>query len=75
MRLIGLGIDVSYRRAYHLQINGKDERSHRSLNADVLLQHALTNNARVERELERWRHVRNNERRHETLGMAALLTR
>jgi transposase InsO family protein len=73
--MIRLGIHVSYSRPYHPQTNGKDERFHRSLKAEVLLRHAFTTHAHVQQELEKWRHVYNTERPHEALGMATPLTR
>jgi transposase InsO family protein len=73
--MIRLGIRVSYSRPYHPQTNGKDERFHRSLKAEVLQRHAFTTHAHVQHELERWRHVYNTERPHEALGMATPLTR
>jgi len=73
--LIRLGIHVSYSRPYHPQTNGKDERFHRTLKAEVLERHAFTTHAHVQQELERWRHVYNTERPHEALGMATPLTR
>lgn len=73
--MIRLGIHVSYSRPYHPQTNGKDERFHRSLKAEVLERHAFTTHAHVQRELERWRHVYNTERPHEALGMATPMTR
>ncbi|MDR6387405.1 IS481 family transposase [Paraburkholderia caribensis] len=73
--LIRLGIHVSYSRPYHPQTNGKDERFHRSLKAEVLQRHAFTTHEHVQRELDRWRQVYNTERPHEALGMAVPLTR
>ncbi|MDE1181120.1 IS481 family transposase [Paraburkholderia sp.] len=73
--LIRLGIRVSYSRPYHPQTNGKDERFHRTLKAEVLERHAFTTHAHVQRELERWRQVYNTERPHEALDMATPLTR
>ncbi|BCZ76427.1 hypothetical protein PTKU64_27440 [Paraburkholderia terrae] len=73
--LIRLGIQVSYSRPYHPQTNGKDERFHRSLKAEVLERHAFTTHAHVQQELDRWRQVYNTERPHEALGMAVPVTR
>jgi transposase InsO family protein len=73
--LIRLGIRVSYSRPYHPQTNGKDERFHRSLKAEVLARHAFSTHAHVQQELERWRHVYNTERPHEALDMATPMTR
>ncbi|MGT2470405.1 IS481 family transposase [Paraburkholderia terrae] len=73
--LIRLGIRMSYSRPYHPQTNGKDERFHRSLKAEVLERHTFTTHAHVQQELDRWRQVYNTERPHEALGMATPLTR
>ena len=73
--LIRLGIRVSYSRPYHPQTNGKDERFHRSLKAEVLERHAFITHAHVQQELDRWRQVYNTERPHEALGMAVPVTR
>ena len=73
--LIRLGIQVSYSRPYHPQTNGKDERFHRSLKAEVLERHTFTTHAHVQQALDRWRQVYNTERPHEALGMAVPVTR
>ncbi|BEU22757.1 IS481 family transposase [Paraburkholderia sp. 22B1P] len=73
--LIRLGIQVSYSRPYHPQTNGKDERFHRSLKAEVLERHTFTTHAHVQQVLDRWRQVYNTERPHEALGMAVPVTR
>jgi transposase InsO family protein len=73
--LIRLGIHVSYSRPYHPQTNGKDERFHRSLKAEVLQRHAFSTHEHVQQELDRWRQVYNTERPHEALGMATPITR
>jgi transposase InsO family protein len=73
--MIRLGIRVSYSRPYHPQTNGKDERFHRSLKAEVLQRYTFTTHAHVQQELERWRSVYNTERPHEALDLATPLTR
>lgn len=73
--LIRLGVRVSYSRPRHPQTNGKDERFHRTLKAEVLQRHAFTTHEQVQQALDRWRHVYNSERPHESLEMATPLTR
>ena len=73
--LIRLGIRLSYSRAYHPQTNGKDERFHRSLKAEVLNGRSFVTHDDVQRELERWRRIYNHERPHEALGMKTPATR
>ena len=73
--LIRLGIHVSYSRPYHPQTNGKDERFHRTLQAEVLERQAFRTHGHMQQALDRWRHVYNVERPHEALGMATPITR
>lgn len=67
--LLRLGIHLSYSRPLHPQTNGKGERFHRSLKAEVLAWHTFRDLDDVQRHLARWRHVYNYERPHEALGM------
>jgi transposase InsO family protein len=73
--LIRLGIRVSYSRPHHPQTNGKDERFHRSLKAEVLNGRSFHDFAQVQAELERWRVIYNQQRPHEALGLATPITR
>jgi transposase InsO family protein len=73
--LIRLGIQVSYSRPYHPQTNGKDERFHRSLKAEVLARQTFSTHAQVQQALDCWRQVYNTERPHEALEMAVPITR
>jgi len=73
--LMRLGIRVSHSRPHHPQTQGKDERFHRTLKAEVL-------QGRVFRDLEAcqamfgsWRDCYNLQRPHEALGHAAPATR
>ena len=68
--LIDQGIRISHSRPYHPQTMGKDERFHRTLKAEVLSAPPFTDYAAAARALETWRHVYNNERPHEAIGMA-----
>lgn len=67
--LIRLGVRVSYSRPYHPQTNGKDERFHRTMKAEVLAQRQFRDLADAQAQLARWRHVYNFERPHEALAM------
>lgn len=67
--LIRLGVRVSYSRPLHPQTNGKDERFHRSLKAEVLARHELRDLDDAQRHFSRWRNVYNFERPHEALKM------
>ena len=64
-----MGIKVSHSRPYHPQTQGKDERFHRTLNAEVLKGHVFHNLA-LPKALRRMATVYNLERPHEAIGMA-----
>jgi hypothetical protein len=67
--LIRLGIELSHSRPFHPQTNGKDERFHRSLKAEVLAQRQFRDLQQVQTEFDRWRMIYNCERPHEALSM------
>ena len=67
--LIRLGIRVSHSRPYHPQTNGKIERFHRSLKAEVLAGRRFEDIGRVQQAFDPWREVYNHERPHEALGL------
>lgn len=73
--LLRLGIGVSHGRPYHPQTQGKDERFHRSLKAEVIGSRAWRDLAECDREFEAWRHVYNAERPHDALGLATPASR
>jgi transposase InsO family protein len=73
--LIQLGIRVSYSRPYHPQTNGKDERFHRSLKAEVLNNRSFADPRQVQAEFDRWRDIYNLERPHDGINMATPGTR
>lgn len=73
--LIRLGIRVSHSRPRHPQTNGKEERFHRSLKAEVLNGRGFANLGEVQRAFDRWRTVYNCERPHEALALATPATR
>jgi transposase InsO family protein len=67
--LLRLGIAVSHGRPYHPQTQGKDERFHRSLKAEVLAQIVFSDFECVQRRFDDWRHCYNHVRPHEALDM------
>lgn len=73
--LMELGIAVSHSRPYHPQTQGKDERFHRTLKAELLQHRCFVDNAQAQRAFDRYRHVYNGQRPHEALGMAVPLQR
>lgn len=67
--LMRQGIRVGHSRPYHPQTQGKLERFHRSLKAELLQGRWFRNEAEVERAFRHWRNVYNLERPHEALSM------
>jgi transposase InsO family protein len=67
--LLRLGIGVSHGRPLHPQTQGKDERFHRTLKAEVLVWHQFSSLRDCQRRFDPWRDVYNLERPHEALGM------
>lgn len=73
--LLKLGVRVGHGRAFHPQTQGKDERFHRTLKAEVI-QGATFNDLIVcQRRFDPWREVYNHERPHEALAMAVPASR
>ena len=68
--LLRLGVGVSHGRPYHPQTQGKDERFHRTMTAEVLQGNHFTDLLHCQREFDRWRDVYNLERPHEALELA-----
>jgi transposase InsO family protein len=66
--LLKLGVDVIYARPYHPQTKGKNERFHRTLKAEVLSMRTFRTSSELQKAFDRWRHVYNNERPHQSLG-------
>ncbi len=66
---IRLGIRVSHSRPRHPQTNGKEERFHRTLKAEVLNGQGFEDLPHVQRAFDHWRTVYNCERPHEALGL------
>jgi transposase InsO family protein len=73
--LIRLGVGVSHSRICHPQTLGKDERFHRTLKAEVLSQHILTDLGQCQYHFDLWRDIYNLERPHDALEMAVPATR
>lgn len=67
--LLDLGIALTHGRPYHPQTQGKDERFHRTLKADVLADRMFEDLAQVQRAFEDWRQVYNHVRPHEALAL------
>ena len=67
--LVRLGIRVGRSRPAHPQTNGKDERFHRSLKAEVLTGREFDTLDDSQLAFDRWRPMYNHYRPHEALGM------
>jgi len=68
--LVRLGIHISFSRPAHPQTNGKDERFHRTLKAEVLLGNEFDSLSQVQQRFNGWREIYNHLRPHEGIGMA-----
>lgn len=73
--LIRLGIRVSHSRPYHPQTQGKGERFHRTLKAELLNGRVFWNLAQAQAGFDTWRALYNQERPHQALGMAVPVSR
>lgn len=73
--LLRLGVGVTHGRPHHPQTQGKDERFHRTLNAEVIGRRAWRDLAECQAAFDTWRHIYNAERPHEALGLATPATR
>ena len=67
--LLHLGVGVSHSRPYHPQTQGKEERFHRSLKAEVLVRRSFSDFDRLQNRFDEWRHCYNHVRPHEALEM------
>lgn len=67
--LMKQNIAVSHSRPYHPQTQGKDERFHRTLKAEVLQGLMPGDRQSTQRALDHWQHVYNHERPHEALAL------
>lgn len=68
--LLRLGVCVLHGRPYHPQTQGKEERFHRTLRAEVLQGRTFLDLKESQRRFDTWRSVYNFERPHEALGLS-----
>jgi len=68
--LLRLGIRVLHGRPWHPQTQGKEERFHRTLKAEVLNGRSFRDLAACQKAFDQWRPRYNHERPHEALAMA-----
>ena len=73
--LLKLGVTVIHSRPYHPQSRGKNERFHRTLQAEVFALQRFRNLAEVQRAFDAWRTVYNLERPHQALGQEVPVSR
>lgn len=73
--LIRLGIQVSHGRPYHPQTQGKDERFHRTLVAEVLHGRTFRDWDECQQAFDVWRPVYNCQRPHHALALQPPVTR
>ena len=66
--LLRLGVQVIHGRPHHPQTQGKEERFHRTLQAEVLRDRTFRDLATCQAHFTPWRTVYNCERPHEALG-------
>ena len=67
--LIRLGIRLSHSRPAHPQTNGKDERFHRTMQAEVLRYRRFRDLDDAQNHFQHWRHKYNHYRPHDSLDM------
>lgn len=73
--LVQLGIQVSFSRPRHPQTNGKLERFHRSLKAEVLSGHHFCTLIETQAAFDQWREIYNHQRPHEALDYQVPMSR
>jgi transposase InsO family protein len=73
--LIRLGIRITHGRPYHPQTQGKEERFHRTLMAEVIRGCTWTDLAHCQKRFDEWRDMYNQHRPHEALGLAVPASR
>jgi transposase InsO family protein len=67
--LMRLGIGISHSRPHHPQTQGKDERFHRTLEAELLRYQRCDSLLEWQRYFDHWRAIYNHQRPHEALSM------
>lgn len=67
--LLDLGVGVVHGRAYHPQTQGKEERFHRTLMAEVVNGRLFGDIVEAQRAFDAWRPIYNDKRPHEGIGM------
>lgn len=73
--LIRLGVKISFSRPAHPQTNGKDERFHRTLKAEVLKGKTFIDLSHAQHAFDEWRAIYNHVRPHDALNLAVPASR
>lgn len=73
--LLQLGVRVTHGRPFHPQTQGKDERFHRTMAAEVLANRQFADLDEVQGAFDGWRHKYNHHRPHQALDMNVPATR
>jgi hypothetical protein len=73
--LLKVGVELIHSRPYHPQSRGKNERFHRSLEAEVMSLRPLATRADAQTAFDRWRHLYNHQRPHGALNHAVPASR
>jgi len=73
--LLDLEVGVGHGRPYHPQTQGKEERFHRTLKAEVLGERTFDSLAKAQEAFDAWREVYNVKRPHQAIGMATPVSR
>ncbi len=68
--LLDLEIGLIHGRPYHPQTQGKDERFHRTLKAEVIDRNSFRALAEAQEAFDAWREIYNRRRPHEAIGLA-----
>jgi transposase InsO family protein len=68
--LLRLGVRVIHGRPRHPQTQGKDERFHRTLKAELLQARSFRDLAHCQGAFDSWRHLYNHHRPHDALALA-----
>lgn len=67
--LVRLGVRLMHGRPRHPQTQGKEERFHRTLNAELLRWRIFADLLDAQKQMDPWQYTYNHERPHEALGM------
>jgi transposase InsO family protein len=73
--LLKLGVVTIHGRPYHPQTQGKDERFHRTLKAELLARADLHDHADAQKAMDGWRRVYDLERPHESAALKPPVSR